>query len=137
MVDDLHGHSPAEFLKKHQGLGELGKWTDLKMLDTSLDLLTGKWFQLSFARRLIDESDPVGELDVSLLQTHVLEPLLGIDNPKNNKRIQFVGGIRGAEALMTQVDAGAGVAFKMYPPSLDELFTIADAGEVMPPRYLV
>ena len=96
--------------------------------------LTGKWFQLSFAERLIDESDPVGRLDVSLLQTHVLEPLLGIDNPRTNKRIQFVGGIRGSEALMTRVDAGTGVAFKMYPPSLDELFTIADAGEVMPPK---
>ena len=64
----------------------------------------------------------------------MLDPLLAIDNPRTNKRIQFVGGIRGAEELVKRVDGGAGVAFKMYPPSLDELFTIADAGEVMPPK---
>ena len=96
--------------------------------------LDGKWYQLRFAERLIDESDPVGRLDVSLLQTHVLEPLLGIDNPRTNTRIQFVGGIRGSEALVKKVNDGAGVAFKMYPPSLNELFTIADAGQVMPPK---
>ena len=135
VVDDLHGHTPAEFLKALKELGELREvdGPQSKRHEVSI-YLTGKWFQLSFAERLIDESDPVGRLDVSLLQTHVLEPLLGIDNPRTNKRIQFVGGIRGAEALMTRVDAGAGVAFKMYPPSLDELFTIADAGEVMPPK---
>ena len=96
--------------------------------------LAKQWYRLRFRDELIDESDPVGRLDVSLLQTHVLKPLLAIDNPRTNTRIQFVGGIRGADELVKRVNDGAGVAFKMYPPSLAELFDIADAGEVMPPK---
>lgn len=135
VVDDLHGLSGVDFLEALKKIGELREVSapESKRHEVSV-YLAGKWYQLAFSADLIDESDPVARLDVSLLQTHVLEPLLGIDNPRTNKRIQFVGGIRGAGELIRRVDDGAGVAFKMYPPSLDELFTIADAGEVMPPK---
>jgi len=135
VVDDLNGHTPEQLLAK---LGEIGVIREVESPESQRHevsvYLDGKWYQLGFAGHLIDEDDPVGRLDVSLLQSHVLEPLLGIDNPRTNKRIQFVGGIRGADELVKRVDQGAGIAFKMFPPSLDELFTIADAGEVMPPK---
>ena len=135
VVDDLNGHTGEELLAKLEKVGAIRKVEspESKRHEVSV-YLDGAWYQLSFASHLINEEDPVGRLDVSLLQSHVLEPLLGIDNPRTNKRIQFVGGIRGADELVKRVDQGGGVAFKMYPPSLDELFTIADAGEVMPPK---
>ena len=83
----------------------------------------------------VDESDPVASLDVSLLQERVLAPLLGITDPRVDKRIQFIGGIRGTAELERLVDSGrASVAFSMYPTSIDELLDVADAGEVMPPK---
>lgn len=135
VVDDLNGHTGEELLAQLEEVGAIRKveGPESKRHEVSV-YLDGTWYQLSFASHLINEEDPVGRLDVSLLQSHVLEPLLGIDNPRTNKRIQFVGGIRGADELVKRVDQGGGVAFKMYPPSLDELFTIADAGEVMPPK---
>lgn len=135
VVDDLNGHTTDELLSELEKVGEIREVESPESKRHEVSVYLGaKWYQLAFAKRLINEDDPVGRLDVSLLQTHVLEPLLAIDNPRTNKRIQFVGGIRGSAELVKRVDAGAGVAFKMYPPSLDELFTIADAGEVMPPK---
>ena len=135
VVDDLNGHTAEGFLNELRKVGEVQEVAEPQSQRHEVSVyLEGKWYQLAFADRLINEDDPVGRLDVSLLQSYVLDPLLAIDNPRTNKRIQFVGGIRGAAELVKRVDGGAGVAFKMYPPSLDELFTIADAGEVMPPK---
>ena len=74
-------------------------------------------------------------LDVSILQDRVLNPLLGIQDPKEDPRISFIGGIRGLEELVRRVDSGTEMAaFSMFPTSLDELFEVADAGELMPPK---
>lgn len=92
----------------------------------------GQWYRLSFRRPL--PADPVARLDVSLLQDHVLGPLLGIDDPRRDQRIDFVGGSRGPAALAARVDRAGGVAFSLYPTALADLMTIADSGAVMPPK---
>ena len=84
---------------------------------------------------IADVDDPVEGLDVALLQTHVLGPLLGIDDPRTSNRIAFVGGIRGTEELSKRVDqAGEGCAFSLYPTSITELLDVSDADRVMPPK---
>jgi uncharacterized protein (DUF1015 family) len=96
--------------------------------------LAGGWRTLRAGPRLRTD-DPVRGLDVSLLQDHLLGPILGIDDPRRATRIQFVGGARGTDALRAAVDRGeAAVAFSMYPTGLDQLFRVADAGAVMPPK---
>jgi uncharacterized protein (DUF1015 family) len=95
--------------------------------------LEGRWTTIR-ARPELRTGDPVKDLDVSVLQDHVLGPILGIDDPRRSQRISFVGGIRGPQALVEQVDAQGGIAFSMYPTSLEELFAVADAGQVMPPK---
>ena len=80
-------------------------------------------------------ADPVGRLDVSVLQDRLLAPLLGIDDPRTNTRISFVGGIRGAGELVKRVDGGRdAVAFSMYPTTVAQMMDIADAGQIMPPK---
>ncbi|MFN3198251.1 MAG: DUF1015 domain-containing protein [Bradymonadia bacterium] len=98
--------------------------------------LGGDWYSVRPSKpdQLIDESDPVASLDVSVLQDHILEPLLGIDDPRTNTRISFVGGIRGLASLESAVKGQKAVAFALYPTSLGELMRIADAGEIMPPK---
>jgi len=96
--------------------------------------LEGQWWALVFGGDTQTLS-PVDRLDVSLLQNHVLAPLLGIDDPRTSKRIDFVGGIRGTGELERRVDAGhAAVAFSMYPTTLDQLMAISDADQIMPPK---
>jgi uncharacterized protein (DUF1015 family) len=96
--------------------------------------LDGIWHLLTPKAGVVPHHDPVGSLDVAVLQDRVLRPLLGIDDPRRSTRITFVGGIRGHQELERQVDAGKGVAFHMFPTGLDQLFKVADAGEVMPPK---
>ncbi len=97
--------------------------------------LQGTWRQLVTRPEHVDEHDPIARLDVAILQDHVLGPLLGITDPRTDPRVDFVGGIRGTGELERRVDAaGQGAAFAMYPTSLDELFAVADAGQVMPPK---
>lgn len=95
--------------------------------------LDGSWYQLD-ARPEICTDDPVEGLDVSILQDRILGPLLGIGDPRTDSRIRFVGGIRGLSELERLVDSGAAVAFSMYPTSIRELFEVADAGLLMPPK---
>jgi uncharacterized protein (DUF1015 family) len=78
--------------------------------------------------------DPIRRLDVSILQDNLLAPLLGIHDPRTDKRIDFVGGIRGMDELERRVNQGFAVAFSLYPTSLDQLIDVADAGQVMPPK---
>lgn len=95
--------------------------------------LGGRWYGLSWPE--VQSSNPVDKLDVSTLQNGVLHPLLGIDDPRTNDRIKFIGGIRGPEELVKLVDEkGFAVAFSMVPTTVDQLMAIADAGEVMPPK---
>lgn len=93
-----------------------------------------QWYALTLKEGLADESDAVGSLDVSLLQKLVNEPIFGIGDPRTDKRIDFVGGIRGLSELEKRCREDMALAFSMYPTSLDELMAIADAGEIMPPK---
>ncbi|MBF0379949.1 MAG: DUF1015 domain-containing protein [Magnetococcales bacterium] len=94
-----------------------------------------KWYQLKLESDKIDSSNPVARLDVSLLNQYLLEPILGIKDPRRDPRIDFVGGIRGLQGLVDRVDSKEmEVAFSMYPTALSELMSVADAGEVMPPK---
>jgi uncharacterized protein (DUF1015 family) len=95
----------------------------------------GTWYQLMADLKFLNNPDLVQRLDVSILQNHLLAPLLAIDDPRTNKRIDFVGGIRGVQELVRRVDSGEmAVAFSLYPTSIGELLAIADAGKIMPPK---
>jgi uncharacterized protein (DUF1015 family) len=97
--------------------------------------LTGKWYELLPREGTVDENDAVAALDVSILQDNLLSPVLGIRNPRSDQRIHFVGGIRGLEELERLVNNGDyQVAFSLYPTSVGELITLADAGKIMPPK---
>jgi uncharacterized protein (DUF1015 family) len=96
--------------------------------------LEGSWYLMKI-REEFKSDDPVEGLDVALLQKYVLLDLLGIEDPKTDQRIAFVGGIRGLDELERRVDRGkAKAAFAMYPTSIQELFDVADAGRLMPPK---
>ena len=95
--------------------------------------LKGQWYLLN-AKESVYCNDAVKDLDVSVLQDYILDPVLGIKDPKTDKRIDFVGGIRGLGELERRVDGGMAVAFAMYPTSIGELFAVADAGLLMPPK---
>ena len=97
--------------------------------------LGGKWYRLVAKPQFINGGDPVESLDVSILQSQLLEPVLDIDDPRTNPRIDFVGGLRGIGELERRVDSGEmAVAFSMFPTSMDELMSISDAGKLMPPK---
>ena len=94
-----------------------------------------EWYVLEAREGTFDPNDPVKRLDVSILQDNLLQPILGIDDPRTNERIDFVGGIRGLKELEERIDSGKDmVAFSMYPTTMRDLIDIADAGEVMPPK---
>jgi uncharacterized protein (DUF1015 family) len=96
--------------------------------------LAGQWYRLVIQPERIP-NDPVGRLDVSLLADNLLAPLLGIEDPRRDKRIDFVGGIRGLVELEKRVDSGEmSVAFSLHPTRMEDLMAVADAGEVMPPK---
>ncbi|MBO5396723.1 MAG: DUF1015 domain-containing protein [Clostridia bacterium] len=93
-----------------------------------------KWYKLTLKEGLCDENDPLDSLDVSVLQKYVISGIFGIDDPRTDKRIDFVGGIRGLKELERRCNEDMEVAFSMYPTSLSELMAIADSGRVMPPK---
>ena len=95
--------------------------------------LGGQWYGLSL-QMPEQAASPSDRLDVAILQAQVLEPLLGIADPRTDKRIDFVGGIRGTGELERRVQAGEAVAFSMFPTSLEQLMAISDANEIMPPK---
>jgi uncharacterized protein (DUF1015 family) len=135
VVADLNGHSPEAFLaavQEHFTVTPAGAPVPEERGQWSM-YLGGAWHRLT-ARPGVVPEDPVGRLDVAVLQDRVLGPILGIDNPRTNTRIRFVGGIRGHEALEAAVDGGAAVAFQLFPTGLDQLFDVADADRLMPPK---
>ncbi len=137
VVRDLNGLTAADFLLR-VGL----KFTIAHVAEAARPAhagqfglyLEGQWYRLDIQRGLIPK-DPVASLDVSLLQDHLLAPVLGIGDPRRDKRIDFVGGIRGLPELQRRVDSGEmAVAFAMFPTSMEALMAVADANEVMPPK---
>lgn len=94
----------------------------------------GKWYLLKAKDSIVDESDPVLRLDVSILQNNLLAPILNITDPKNDDRIDFIGGIRGLDELVRRANSDMKLAFAMYPTTIDDLMSIADAGMIMPPK---
>jgi uncharacterized protein (DUF1015 family) len=97
--------------------------------------LGGRWYGLAAKPGTFDPADPIGSLDVSILQTNLLAPVLGIADPRTDKRIDFVGGIRGAAGLEKKVlSGGFAVAFSLSPTTVEQLFSVADAGRIMPPK---
>ncbi|MBR1816510.1 MAG: DUF1015 domain-containing protein [Lachnospiraceae bacterium] len=136
VVKDLNGYSESEFLDKIREAFEVEKVSDKYMPDSKYTYgmyLNRSWYKLT-AKENIKSSDPVEGLDVSILQNNLLKPILGIDDPRVDKRIDFVGGIRGLEELERRVNSDMEIAFSMYPTSIDELFSVADASMLMPPK---
>ncbi|MDD3097080.1 MAG: DUF1015 family protein [Candidatus Cloacimonetes bacterium] len=140
VVKDLNGYSKEEFFAKVKEdwiVEEVAAGADYKPshLHQVSMYIDGKWYFISPKAGSWKESDVVENLDVSILQKNLLHPILGINDPRTDKRIDFVGGIRGLGELVRRVDSGREVvAFAMYPTSMDELIGIADAGEIMPPK---
>ena len=97
--------------------------------------LDGAWHLLEPKPGSFDAGDPIAALDISILQNNLLAPVLGIADPRTDKRIDFVGGIRGTDELERKVRGGAfKVAFSLYPTTIDQLFAVADGGRIMPPK---
>ncbi len=133
-VKDLNGHQPdvfMAFIRERFDVVPASKPAPARSGRITM-YLVGKWYEL-IVRDV--PADPVAGLDVSILQNTVLAPLLGIDNPRTDKRIDFIGGIRGAGELEKLVNSGShAVAFHMYATQMDQLLAVADAGQVMPPK---
>ncbi|MCO4747999.1 MAG: DUF1015 domain-containing protein [Proteobacteria bacterium] len=136
VVNDLNGLSVQAFREAVAEAFTVTPTQDAAPADrgTFTMYLEGSWHLCAPREGLFDTADPVASLDVAVLQDHLLGPILGITDPRRSTRIQFVGGIRGASALSDAVDSGAAVAFHMVPTGLDQLFKVADAGQVMPPK---
>ena len=137
VVKDLNGHSEEEFLRKiGQSFEVDGMGTEAyaPMEKGTFGMyLNQKWYCLK-AFNSLKSSDPVMGLDVSILQDRLLGPVLGIGDPRTDKRIDFIGGIRGLKELEKRCSQDMAVAFSMYPTSIEELFSVADAGLLMPPK---
>jgi len=140
VVKDLNGLECATFID------QVGERFELRKLETSeckkpdrehqFSLyIDGQWFMATAKGSFINQSDPVKNLDVSILQEQLLEPILGISDPRRDERLDFIGGIRGVEELERRVDSGEwALAIALYPTSISSLMAIADANEVMPPK---
>ena len=138
VVTDLHGLSRQELLSKigqsfalHAASAEVAP---AKPGEFGL-YLSGQWYRLNIHPSLIPANDPVQRLDVSLLADRLLAPLLGISDPRRDKRIDFIGGVRGLAELERRVDNGEmAAAFSLFPTRMEDLMAVADVGEVMPPK---
>ena len=136
-LKDLNGHSPEEILAALGRVFDISETADsvpVRKHDLSF-YMAGQWRGLAFKPEFATGRSAIDLLDVSLLQTEVLAPLFGIDDPRTSKRIAFVGGIRGTAELEKMVDSGEfACAFSMFPTGIGDLMEIADAGGIMPPK---
>jgi len=137
IVHDLDGLSDEEFIQRLSENFEVeavGK-SDPSAHGEICMFLSGKWYKLRFIAATKIETDPIERLDVSILQNYILSPILGISDPRTDMRIEFVGGARGTAELERVVNSGsARAAFSLFPTTMDDLLTISDMGEVMPPK---
>jgi len=139
VVKDLNGLSEEEFLAKlEKGFEVKEKGEKIykpRRLHNFSMYLNGKWYSLKARKDTYDDNDPIAVLDVTILTRQVLEPMLDIQDLRRSKRIDFIGGIRGLGELKKRVDSGEmKVAFALYPVSMKQLITIADSGNIMPPK---
>jgi len=138
VLKDLNGMSPAQLLEKLDGVFVIQKNSGKAKPERKHHLglfLEGAWHTLTFREHFARTNDPIEKLDVTLLQKYVLAPLFGIDDPRTSKRINFVGGIRGTAELEKLVNTREyACAFSMFPTSIEDLMSIADAGGIMPPK---
>lgn len=138
VVKDLAGLSGAEFLQKCGKSFRITSDCRDKSPQRSHEFsvyLDGRWYRLTAHTDIIDDSDPIGGLDVSILQDRLLGPVLGIHDPRRDERVAFVGGIRGMGELERLVDSGKfAVAFALYPVTIEQLMAVADADGIMPPK---
>ena len=139
VVKDLNGYTEKEFIEK------ISENFTVEIADcdgayhptekhTFGMYLNKNWYKLTAKEGTFDKNNPVEQLDVSILQKNLLTPVLNIGDQRTDKRIDFIGGIRGLGELERLVEGGMAVAFSMYPTTLDDLMSIADAGMIMPPK---
>jgi uncharacterized protein (DUF1015 family) len=137
VLKDLNGLTPPELLKKLEevfNIIRMGMPTPARKHELGL-FMNRRWHTLTFKPKLATSRDPIEKLDVTLLQKLVLAPIFGIDDPRTSKKINFVGGIRGTVELEKLVNSGEyACAFSMFPTSIEDLMSIADAGGIMPPK---
>ena len=139
VVKDLNGHSPAEFLtllEKDFVVSPQGTepYRPARLHEFSL-YLKGEWYSLMLKSGLVDETDPIESLDVSISSKRILDEILGIKDLRSDKRIDFVGGLRGLGELKRRVDSGEmQMALALYPVSMQQIIRIADSGNIMPPK---
>lgn len=142
VVKDLNGRDKNSFLKEIEKSFEIGmiNCPDPEKCKPSemhcfLMYLNGEFYSLRTRKALLGSKDPLELLDVNILQKNILDPILGIADPRTDKRVDFIGGIRGVGELKKLVDSGKfAVAFSLYPVSIEELIAIADSGKTMPPK---
>ena len=138
VVKDLNGLTEEQFFEKVREILSVTHIQGRPRLTTKGEFglyLDGEWYQLSAPDSLLMKSDPVERLDVTILQQHLLDPVLGVKDQRVDKRIDFVGGIRGLGELEKRVDSGEmKLAISLFPTSIHELIAIADGGKIMPPK---
>ena len=138
LIKDLNSLSVDELIKKIMGLFNVLK-VSKEFLPESPNhfgmYLEQDWYQLTFKKELLSKKDPISNLDVSILHSNLIEPVLGISNPRTDSRIDFVGGIRGLEELSYRVNSGEmAIAFSLFPTKVSDLMLVADSNNVMPPK---
>jgi uncharacterized protein (DUF1015 family) len=137
-VKDLNGHTVAEFMalvSRNFEITPLNCRAEITESHKFGMYLAGRWYELSAREESFDLDDPVGSLDVSILQNNLLSPVLGIRNPRTDQRVHFVGGIRGDRELERLVESSEyEVAFSLFHTTIDELIALADADKIMPPK---
>ncbi|MGN0527480.1 MAG: DUF1015 domain-containing protein [Acutalibacteraceae bacterium] len=139
VVADLNGNSEEEFIEKISKDFSVESYSDKgayrpEEKHTFGMYMNGKWYKLTAKDGTFDPENPVDRLDVSILQKNLLTPILNIGDPRTDKRIDFIGGIRGLGELEKLVNGGMAVAFSMFPTTLNDLMSIADADMIMPPK---
>jgi uncharacterized protein (DUF1015 family) len=137
LVKDLNGLTPAEFRARLASLGRLEPVTEPVPSEPGSFgfFYDDRWKRLTLDPAGIDRRDPIGSLDVTLLQDRILAPLLGITDPRTDQRIDFVGGIRGTDELERGVRSGdMALAISLFPTTVEQLLAVADAGAIMPPK---
>jgi uncharacterized protein (DUF1015 family) len=139
-VVDINGHTDDDFIARIRENFEISEFAAAEGYRPESNFtfgmyFRGQWYRLKAHGDLLGKHDPIGQLDVTILQENLLQPLLGIEDPRTDQRIKFIGGIRGPGELEKVVNSGkCEVAFSMFPTSIRQLLAVADAGLMMPPK---